>query len=172
MFIHKIFLKSIIIGGMDGVISTFNRISAAVGLNMNLYYLLIITVTSLIADAMSMGIGDYLSYEAQEKSEGQDYEKSKPLYHGIVTFMSFIIFGSIPLVLFLVLNKYYKDYIYTLLLGVMTIAFFLLGSLRSHFTGEQWWYTGGRTALFGNATSLAAYFLSDKLSEILISLKK
>jgi VIT1/CCC1 family predicted Fe2+/Mn2+ transporter len=165
--IEDLFLKSIILGGMDGIVSTFNRISAAVGLNLSLYYLIIITLTSLIADAMSMGIGDYLSYEAEKKNEGVKYEKSKPIYHGMVTFISFILFGSIPLVLFIILNKYYKNNLYILLLSVMTIAFFFLGTLRSYYTKEKWWYTGGRTALFGNGTAISAYLLSDKLLNII-----
>jgi VIT1/CCC1 family predicted Fe2+/Mn2+ transporter len=169
---ESLFLKSIVLGGMDGIVTTLNRVSAAVGLKLGLYYVIIISLTSLIADAMSMGVGDYLSYDAQRKQEGDKYEKSNPLYHGLVTFTAFIVFGSIPLVLFLFLNKYYKNQLYTLLIIVMTIAFFILGAVRSQFTHEVWWETGIKTALYGDATSIAAYLISDKLSDLLISLKK
>ena len=82
------------------------------------------------------------------------------MYHGLVTFLSFIIFGAIPLILYIVLSKYFKEQLFGVLLICMTIAFIILGALRSKITNEPWYYTSGKMVLMGNATSILAYLIT------------
>ncbi len=52
------YIKSLVYGGLDGIITTFAIVCAAVGTSF----------ASLVADAMSMGLGDTLS-EGSEMAE-------------------------------------------------------------------------------------------------------
>lgn len=65
---HKEFgdyVKSIIYGGLDGIITTFAIVASIQGANYGTAAVLVLGFANLIADGLSMGIGDYLS----EKSE-------------------------------------------------------------------------------------------------------
>ena len=46
---------------MDGIITTFSIIAAAVGASLDMKVIITMGVANLIADGISMGLGDYLS---------------------------------------------------------------------------------------------------------------
>lgn len=59
------YLKSIVFGGLDGIITTFAIVSAATGSQMTYWELLIVGFANLIGDAFSMGLGDFFSSRAE-----------------------------------------------------------------------------------------------------------
>ena len=67
---HKRFgeyLKSIVYGGMDGIITTFAVVSGATGGGLGIDVILILGFSSIFADALSMGVGDALSSKAENE---------------------------------------------------------------------------------------------------------
>lgn len=160
------FVKSLMYGGMDGIITMFNIIASTTGANISSIYTIIISLTVLIADALSMGISDYMSYEAEQRANNKNENKS-PIYHGLVTFFSFMIFGAIPLLLYVILGRFYKKQLFVVLFLCMTVAFGVLGALRSQLTNEQWYHTSGKMILLGNGTSILAYLISNNLASFI-----
>jgi len=61
------YLKSIIYGGLDGTITTFAAAAGVAGASLSAGVVLIVGLANLLADGLSMSIGDYLS----SKSEGE-----------------------------------------------------------------------------------------------------
>eukprot|EP00457_Paulinella_chromatophora_P014616 gb/GEZN01015069.1/.p1 GENE.gb/GEZN01015069.1/~~gb/GEZN01015069.1/.p1 ORF type:complete len:273 (+),score=41.33 gb/GEZN01015069.1/:28-846(+) len=61
------YIKSIVFGGLDGIITTFAVIASATGAGKSIEVILLLGWASLLADALSMGLGDYIS----EKAEGE-----------------------------------------------------------------------------------------------------
>ena len=61
------YVKNIIYGGLDGIITTFSIIAAAVGANLEMKTIIAMGVANLIADGLSMGLGDYLSSHFENK---------------------------------------------------------------------------------------------------------
>ena len=55
------YVKNIIFGGIDGIITTFSIIAACFGANLNIKYIIAMAFANLVADAFSMGFGDYIS---------------------------------------------------------------------------------------------------------------
>mmetsp|Transcript_42041 Transcript_42041/g.67586 ORF Transcript_42041/g.67586 Transcript_42041/m.67586 type:complete len:292 (+) Transcript_42041:28-903(+) len=55
------YVKSIIYGGLDGIITTFAIVAGIAGANLDVEVVLVLGFANLIADGLSMGIGDYLS---------------------------------------------------------------------------------------------------------------
>ena len=55
------YLKNIVYGGIDGIITTFSIIAAAYGANLDIRYIITMGFANLIADAFSMGYGDFIS---------------------------------------------------------------------------------------------------------------
>jgi len=162
------YIKNIIYGGLDGIITTFSIIAAAFGANLEIKMIIIMGLANLFSDAVSMGLGEYISsffenlyilsekkkelheydhnhnYEIHEMEEllqnyGWEEEdsktlielyKSKPKYKelfidrmvkmelgldlpgedykkemrnsGLITFFSFVIFGFIPVLNYLI----------------------------------------------------------------------
>jgi DNA damage-binding protein 1 len=54
-----------VFGGLDGVITTFSTIASAFGGKQSIQVVIILTLANLIADALSMGVGDFFSSHAE-----------------------------------------------------------------------------------------------------------
>lgn len=54
-------LKSIVFGGLDGILTSFAIISGSVGASLGPVPMLALGVSNVLADALSMGVGEYLS---------------------------------------------------------------------------------------------------------------
>lgn len=59
------FVKSLVFGGLDGIITTFAIVSASEGGNLSKDAVILMGLANLVADAISMGLGDYLSETAE-----------------------------------------------------------------------------------------------------------
>eukprot|EP01120_Amphizonella_sp_Union-15-10_P010281 TRINITY_DN4097_c0_g1_i2.p1 TRINITY_DN4097_c0_g1~~TRINITY_DN4097_c0_g1_i2.p1 ORF type:complete len:266 (+),score=51.76 TRINITY_DN4097_c0_g1_i2:105-902(+) len=59
------YIKSIIYGGLDGIGSVFVTVASLAGAAQNFVFILILGIAKLIAGAISMGVGDYLSTQAE-----------------------------------------------------------------------------------------------------------
>ena len=68
-------IKSFTYGGVDGVITTFAIMAAAVGADLDPKIVIIMGFSNLIADALSMGFGDYLSSNAERNYINSEKEK-------------------------------------------------------------------------------------------------
>lgn len=69
---HGKYLKSIVYGGLDGIITTFAVVAGVKGASLTPNIILILGFANLFADGISMSVGDYLS----TKSE-QEYNKEE-----------------------------------------------------------------------------------------------
>ena len=107
--IQTYLLRTLVMGGIDGIITIFNIISGIEGAKLNYIYIFILGLSTLIADAISMGTGEYLSVKADltsKKIRGVPINKSIiPLKNGLFMFLSFVIFGMIPLVIYFTMSK-------------------------------------------------------------------
>ena len=70
--IKEVLLRTIMMGGTDGIITIFNIISGIEGSKLNYKYIFILGLATLLSDAISMGTGEFISVTAE-----QEYTKSK-----------------------------------------------------------------------------------------------
>lgn len=70
--IANAYLKSIIYGGLDGIITTFATVTSVAGAHFSSIVVIVLGVSHLFADGLSMGFGDALSTQAEI-----DYNKSE-----------------------------------------------------------------------------------------------
>lgn len=61
------FIKNIVFGGLDGIITTFAVVSGATGGGLGVDVILILGFSNIFADALSMGVGDALSSKAEHE---------------------------------------------------------------------------------------------------------
>ena len=165
------YLKSIIYGGTDGIVTLFNIISGVEGAKLNHSIIFIIGIGTLIADAVSMGFSDFISSEANNQYKEHyniDNKNPNPKKSGLVTFLSFLIFGSIPLITYIIFSKYSKyKYINTLLSTI--VALFILGSIQSIFTKQLWYKSGLNVSLYGLLASIISYSFGKLMSSFVPS---
>jgi VIT1/CCC1 family predicted Fe2+/Mn2+ transporter len=200
------YIKNIIYGGIDGIITTFSIIAACFGANLGIKYIISMGVANLIADGFSMGFGDYISsffeakyilseankesiefitnneFEVKEmvelyKQEGLELEDSqkivdvliskdkyKPFFiksmvsmelgleipddnykvqikkEAMVTFGSFVVFGFIPLIIYIISNwsNYYnQNTIFIIDCFITLLTIIGLGYTQAHITKQS-----------------------------------
>ncbi len=64
---HGKYIKSMVYGGLDGIITTFAVVAGVAGASLSAGIVLILGFANLIADGLSMAIGDYLSTKAENE---------------------------------------------------------------------------------------------------------
>ena len=71
------YVKSLVFGGLDGIITTFAVVAASVGGSLNTDVILLMGFANLIADGLSMGFGDYLSSQAEFEYTRAEHKREK-----------------------------------------------------------------------------------------------
>ena len=71
------YIKSIVYGGLDGIITTFAVVAGAAGGGFGPNIVIVMGVSSLLADALSMGVGDALSSQAETEVAKREREREK-----------------------------------------------------------------------------------------------
>jgi len=221
------YIKSIVYGGLDGIITTFAVVAGSLGGELSFRVVLILGFSNLLADGFSMAVGDFLSTKSQneyeknirykkqiditqhpEQEKGQlmnslveqgintndanllvdtlaKYDKpfvnqvmkleygsntteGSPVKNAVVTFLSFSIFGVVPLLIY-VLAMYIPSlldnsfFIASILTG-MTL--FSLGAMKSKVIHTNWLRSGFEMLLVGGLAALVAYVVGAFLGSI------
>lgn len=212
------YIKSLIYGGLDGIITTFAVVAGVAGASLSSGIVLILGFANLIADGLSMAIGDYLStkaeleyqqteraretWEVENYPEGEinemielytdkgiseedaimltsiisKYKKAwidimmveelgiiedneSPIKNAFVTFISFSLFGFIPLLAYIVAS--YISVIQNntfLIASILTgLTLFALGALKVRITAKNWFISGLEMLIVGGIAAIAAY---------------
>lgn len=61
------FLKPLIFGGLDGILTSFAIVAGASGGNMDVTVVLVLGFSNIFADALAMGVGEFLSSKAENE---------------------------------------------------------------------------------------------------------
>jgi len=221
------YFKEVIYGGIDGIITTFAVVAGFSGAalssdtttQLSFVVVLLFGLANLFADAVSMGLGNFLSvksdqdlyktarkkelaeirthtqYEFDETVEilmrkGYDaadaqtlaslYQKNEtywtdfmmnhelempdprgdnPLLTGFATFISFIIFGSIPLLPFIFASEASAREVFVYSVIGTACALVLLGLLKWRVVGSSVWKSLMEVLVVGGAAALIAFFV-------------
>ena len=71
------YVKSLVFGGLDGIITTFAVVAASVGGSLSTDVILLMGFANLVADGLSMGFGDYLSSQAEVEYTRAEHRREK-----------------------------------------------------------------------------------------------
>ena len=220
------YLKSVVYGGLDGIITTFAVVAGVAGASLDAAIVLILGFANLIADGLSMAIGDFLSTKAelqfaaterereawevehfpdQERTELVEVYREKgmpeadatkmvdilsrherawidtmmatelgipesdesPVGNGIATFVSFALFGFVPLVAY-VLSRLFTLRGSPLVLAIVltAVTLFVLGTVKVRVVQMPWLRAGGEMLLVGGVAAGAAYGIGASLRAI------
>jgi VIT1/CCC1 family predicted Fe2+/Mn2+ transporter len=221
------YVRSLIYGGLDGIITTFAVVAGVAGASLSAAVVLIMGFANLIADGLSMAIGDYLSTRAEieygrserrreqwevdnypdgEKREmvemyaakGMDEEDAEamteilarnpeawvsvmmveelgileeeesPLRNALVTFVSFLAFGFVPLLAYVLsrLLPRMTDRTFLAACVLTAVTLFALGALKVRITDRRWYLSGTEMLVVGGLASAAAYGIGALISRL------
>merc|ERR1712046_9834 len=78
---------------------------------------------------------------------------------GIVMFLAFIVFGSIPLIMVTLgdADAAVAKNSFALAVGATGFALFVMGAAKSRFTPRKWYSTGAETLVLGAACAAIAW---------------
>ncbi len=159
-------VKAAVYGANDGIITTFAVVSGATGASMGLEVVVILGIANLIADGISMGASDYLGEHAEHdylKSQGESHD-DEPIWHtGAMTFASFVVAGSVPLIPYILALVVHIDLQHQFLISCLGagLALFLVGAARTFVTQGNWVKNGLQVLVVGAGAAAVAYFLGD-----------
>ncbi|KNC56397.1 vacuolar iron transporter [Thecamonas trahens ATCC 50062] len=195
------YVKALVFGGLDGIVTTFAVVAGVAGANLSTGIVLVLGLANLIADGLSMGVGEFVSGKAElefmrserkreewevdhaiehEKQEmvelytakgmteddavtvvdiiskdpklfvdimmveelglNPDDENESPAKQGLVMFFSFLIFGAVPLVAYIVSRlagvggKGGVDANFAVSCAMTAVTLFILGAFKQHIS--------------------------------------
>jgi DNA damage-binding protein 1 len=217
------YIKSVVFGGLDGIITTFSIVAAVAGASLAVEVTLMMGFANLLADGISMGLGDYLSEAAEleylkserarEAWEMDNYPEGElaemvelyvekgvdrkdaesilttmakykdffvdhmmvlelgqqspgddahPAMNGLVTFLSFIAFGSVPMWAYLIMwgAKYTsRSGMFGVACAVTACTMYLLGVVQAKISRQDAFRTGLSLMANGCLAAAAAYLV-------------
>lgn len=214
------YIKNIHYGGMDGVVTTFSVVAGVEGASLSPRVTLVLGFASLFADALSMGVGEFVSaraeleyaedagqhrvagapllpVEAEARADRDELQSAlheagaapaeaerlanawlarrlaktaaadpgdapTPLKRAVVTFCSFLVFGSVPLVAYVgraaSLARASQSVVFANAVALTSVALFALGCVKALFISrDSWWRAGLAVVAYGELTAATAY---------------
>ncbi|SIS67157.1 VIT family protein [Roseivivax lentus] len=150
-------LRDMVYGGFDGAVTTFAVVAGVQGAGLPTSVILILGTANLIADGISMALGNFTGTQAENEAGGRGpsapADPVDPGAAAAMTFAAFVIAGVIPLLPFIVgLEAAWEVSIFG-----TGCAFFAIGALKSIFTRAHWWWAGAQTLGIGSVAAGAAW---------------
>ena len=152
------YIRDLVYGANDGIITTFAVVAGVTGGNLSTRAVLVVGVANLVADGLSMGVGNYLGIRSEESARARENlpeAEAEPARHGVATFGAFVVAGAIPLISYVVpdlgLDRFWLSCWLTL------ASLFGIGALRSFVTSDGWLASGLEMLGLGVVVAAAAY---------------
>lgn len=157
----KSYAKSLVYGGLDGIVTTFAVIAGSIGGNLGTKAIIVLGFSNLLADGFSMACGDYLSSTTEEETGTR-----QALANASMTFLAFNLFGLIPLFSYLVANQFGDTASFPIAIFLVSLALVVLGQVKASITDQPKLKEISRTLLVGLLAALVAYFVGKLLGQV------
>jgi len=162
------FMKDIVFGANDGIVTTFAVVSGFNGASLNstdamalsVSVVLLFGLANLFSDGVAMGLGNYLSYSTDLGTIEHVTKKDRktPFLSALMIFLAFMLFGFVPLIPY-VFNIGDNQTKFLLAIIFSTIALLILGIFRWRLTFDNFRKSVGEILLLGGTAALVAYIV-------------
>ena len=152
------YVRELIYGANDGIITTFAVVAGVAGGGLSLRVVLIIGAANLVADGLSMAVGNYLSIRSHEsvlEAQNLPEEETFPTRHAIATFLAFVVAGAVPLLPYVLPDLPVDRFIASIALTFATM--FAVGASRAAIANVRWWKAGLEMLGLGALVALLAF---------------
>jgi VIT1/CCC1 family predicted Fe2+/Mn2+ transporter len=152
------YIRDLVYGANDGVVTTFAVVAGVTGGTLEPLTVIVLGVANLLADGLSMGVGNYLGIRSDERvREAQQLPEQEafPFRHGLATFVAFVTVGAVPLIPYLFRGNG-KD-LFAWSTGLSLAVLFVVGASRARVGSGRWWTNGLEMLALGAIVGLVAY---------------
>jgi VIT1/CCC1 family predicted Fe2+/Mn2+ transporter len=152
------YIRDLVYGANDGVITTFAVVAGVTGGTLQPVAVLVLGVANLLADGLSMGVGNYLGIRSDERvREAQQLPEQEafPIRHGVATFIAFVTAGAVPLVPYVFAGPATDRFVWSTVLSLAVL--FAVGAARARVGTGAWWTNGLEMLGLGVIVGAAAY---------------
>lgn len=161
------YVREIMYGGNDGIVTTFAIVAGFSGAHIStidmaeisIVPVLLFGLANLFADGLSMSLGNFLSIRTERETTKDTRQGDRhPIISSAVTFCSFVAFGYIPLI------PFFLDYSSTQMLFISSTlatlsALILLGVVRWKVTGKNALRAIAEVVIVGSVAATAAFLV-------------
>ena len=147
-FIKTFILRPFVLGAVDGLITSFVILSGGFAGEVEKRSVVLIGFSSLVADAFSMGVSEFLSSRTQEKWKDA-------MLMGFACFISFMIFGSIPLLAFILASTQLSEQVASII--VFAFSLLIVGFFRAYIMETRLFQSMTEVFLLGTVAGGLAY---------------
>lgn len=113
---------------------------------------------------------DIMMAEELELRVPDDDHVKESMKEGVIMFCSFAIFGSLPLLGYVIIPISFPDleegYLFATACIVTGVVLFLMGCVKSNFSSSSWYFSGMETLLLGGACATVAYTIGQYVDNI------
>ncbi len=162
------YIRDLVYGASDGVITTFAVVAGVTGGTLSPVAVLVLGVANLLADGLSMGVGNYLGIRSDERvREAQQLPEQEafPIRHGLATFAAFVIAGAVPLVPYVVSDADANRFVWSTVVS-MTVLF-TIGAARARVGTGTWWANGIEMLGLGAIVGAVSYYSGSFVASLL-----
>ncbi len=168
------YLRSAVFGANDGLVTTFAVVAGASGAGLAPAVIIILGGSNVLADGISMALGDLLGERSERKLDPQEAIEFPAWHTGAITFLFFFLAGLLPLLPYfwavmcqecLVTSK--PDN-FTFSLITTLLAMFIIGSARSLVTRDSWLKNGLEMLTVGAFAAMVAYFAGAWIEKLIL----
>ena len=152
------YIRELIYGANDGIITTFAVVAGVAGGGLSLRVVLIIGAANLVADGLSMAVGNYLairSHESVLETQNLPEEEAFPARHALATFLAFVSAGAVPLLPYMLpglpIDRFFAS------MALTFGAMFAIGASRALIANVRWWRAGIEMLGLGAIVAALAY---------------
>ena len=152
------YIGDLVYGANDGIITTFAVVAGVTGGSLAPVTVLVLGVANLLADGLSMGVGNYLGIQSDERvREAQQLPEQEafPVRHGLATFLAFVTAGAVPLVPYVFSAIAADRFVSSTLLSLAVL--FAVGAARARVGSGSWWTNGFEMLGLGVLVGAVAY---------------
>ncbi|MDP3988783.1 MAG: VIT1/CCC1 transporter family protein [bacterium] len=155
------YIKDIVYGATDGIVTTFAIVAGVAGAGLASTVILILGFASLLADGFSMASSNYLGTKSESDALCNQSDSDctqgthRPLFAGLITFVAFVLTGSIPLLPYLFLDS---GNVFPFAMLATALALFCVGAARSFVTGKRFLASGAEMLIVGGVAAAIAYY--------------
>jgi VIT1/CCC1 family predicted Fe2+/Mn2+ transporter len=152
------YIRDLVYGANDGVITTFAVVAGVTGGTLSPVAVLVLGVANLLADGLSMGVGNYLGIRSDERvreAQRLPEQEAFPIRHGLATFVAFVTAGVVPLVPYVFADADTNRFAWSTVVSLGVL--FTIGAARARVGTGTWWANGLEMLGLGAIVGAVAY---------------
>ena len=112
---------------------------------------------------------DVMMAEELQLQVPEEDHKWESMKEGLVMFLSFAAFGSLPLMGYVIIPTFFpelgEETLFTSACAVTGIVLFIMGCVKSMFSTTNWFVSGMETFMLGGACATLAYVIGQYVEE-------